>query len=57
MLSSQVENLHTIRAGCVNVNSLFNKVNFVNDLLISEKLVALGICETWLVNEISSSFV
>ena len=45
------------RVGVVNVNSLINKVNFIYNLLSVKNFLILGICETWLVEEVSSSFV
>ena len=41
----------------VNVNSLMNKLSFVNNLILTENLSVLGICETWLLNSVDSSFV
>ena len=43
--------------GTVNVNSLMNKLTYVYNLIKGEKLLALAICETWLVERISSSYV
>ena len=41
----------------MNVNSLINKLNFVGNLLGEEKLTLLAVCETWLVESVSTSFV
>ena len=41
----------------VNLNSLINKVAFVGELLRSNALKALAVCETWLTCEIPSSYV
>ena len=41
----------------VNLNSLVNKVTFVNDLIRGSGLSALAVCETLLTSEISSSYV
>ena len=46
-----------IRLGVVNLNSLMNKVRYVNDLMCESGLTALAVCETWLTSEISSSYV
>ena len=46
-----------MRVGTINVNSLINKVNFVSNLLEMQKFLILGVSETWLVGEMSSSFV
>ena len=43
--------------GTVNVNSLINKLTYVHNLIKCENLMALAICETWLVERISSSYV
>ena len=57
MSFSQLGDLHASRIGCVNVNSLFNKVSYIQSLLVSEGLIMLAICETWLVEGIESSYV
>ena len=41
----------------VNVNSLSNKLFYLNNLIDSNKIAVLGICETWLTEETPSSFV
>ena len=41
----------------MNVNSLANKVSFINNFIMSENLSLLGICETWLIGEVESSYV
>ena len=43
--------------GLVNVNSLVNKVNYVSSMLVDSDISILGICETWLVDSVPSSFV
>ena len=43
--------------GVVNLNSLMNKVMYVNDLIRGSGLVVLAVCETWLTSGISSSYV
>ena len=39
------------------MNSLSNKLFYVNNLINTNKISILGICETWLTKETSSSFV
>ena len=34
-----------------------NTVGYVSDLIVSSGLVALGVCETWLTSDVSSSYV
>ena len=46
-----------LRFGTINVNSLINKINFVEEILITYKFSVLCICETWLVESCPSSFV
>ena len=46
-----------INVGTVNVNSLTNKTTFVHGLIENHDLDILGICETWLVSSMASSFV
>ena len=46
-----------LRLGTVNVNSLINKVDFVAGLLDDFSVSVLSVCETWLVDSCSSSFV
>ena len=41
----------------VNLNSLLNKVSHVDYNLKSENIDVLGIAETWLINDISDSYV
>ena len=41
----------------VNLNSLTNKLNYVKNLLQSQNIDVLGISETWLVSEVSDSFI
>ena len=43
--------------GTVNVNSLINKLTYVHNLIKCENLLALAICEIWLVASILSSYV
>ena len=46
-----------LRIGTVNCNSLINKVVHVRSLLEREKLMVLGITETWLVGSVPGSYV
>ena len=46
-----------VSVGVVNVNSLTNKVLYVQNFLSSHNLWFLGICETWLLESCPSSFV
>ena len=46
-----------MKLGIVNLNSLFNKVNFVTNLLSVKNVDVLGINETWLTPSIGNSFV
>ena len=41
----------------MNVNSLSNKLFYLNNLIDSNNIAVLGICETWLTEETPSSFV
>ena len=43
--------------GTVNVNSLMNKLSYVHSLLCNNSLSLLVVCETWLTEGTSSSFV
>ena len=46
-----------LNVGYVNLNSLLNKVSHVDYNLNSENIDVFGIGETWLINEISDSYV
>ena len=46
-----------MKFGCVNVNSLVNKVLYLRHLICEYDLGVLAVCETWLVPSVSSSFV
>ena len=46
-----------MRVCTVNVNSLINKINSVHNLILDNNISVLGVCETWLVSSMSSSFV
>ena len=50
-------NVMGVNVGVVNVNSLRNKVTYVQDLISSVGLSALGVCETWLTGDTPSSYV
>ena len=41
----------------VNVNSLINKVNFMNNLALQNALDIISVTETWLTRDCPSSFV
>ena len=41
----------------MNLNSLTNKINLVNKLLINHNISLAGICETWLTKKVISSVV
>ena len=43
--------------GTANVNSIMNKLGYINDLLFSNNLSVLVICETWLTAACPSSYV
>ena len=49
--------MQSFHVGVVNLNSLINKINFVSNLLVEKDLYFLAICETWLIGDVSSSFV
>ena len=46
-----------VAVGVVNVNSIRNKLPYIQHLIDSDHLSAVGICETWLTSETPSSFV
>ena len=48
---------HPIKFVLVNLNSLINKVSFLNDIIKDNKVSLAVVCETWLINSIPSSFV
>ena len=41
----------------MNLNSLNNKVSYISNLIASNSISILSVCETWLVRSDSSSFV
>ena len=46
-----------LRACTVNVNSVANKVNYINNLLLDEELDIMALSETWLTTSCSNSFI
>ena len=46
-----------VKVGVVNVNSLRNKLSYLQNLITLYNLCALGISETWLTGDTPSSFV
>ena len=46
-----------VAVGVVNVNSIRNKLPYIQHFIDSDNLSAVGICETWITNETPSSFV
>ena len=46
-----------MKACTVNVNSIANKVNYINNLLCDEKIDILALSETWLTTSCKSSFI
>ena len=52
-----LRNSFFINIGHVNLNCLTNKVNYVENLLNCNNIDILGVTETWLVEEVSDSYV
>ena len=46
-----------MKFGCVNVNSLVNKVLYLRHMIGEHDLSVIAVCKTWLVPSVSSSFV
>ena len=51
------EDCKILKFGCVNINSLANKVVYIRHFIDKYKLSVVAVCETWLVPNVSSSFV
>ena len=56
-MSSRLVPDKSVKIGVVNVNSLRNKLFYISNFIDSNKIAALGICETWLNGDTPSSFV
>ena len=50
-------NFNILKACTINVNSISNKINYINNLIAEEKLHIIALSETWLTNNCNSSFV
>ena len=46
-----------LKFGCVNVNSLVNKVVYLRHMIGEYGLSIVAVCETWLIPSVSYSFV
>ena len=56
-MNSSSRKFDILKACTVNVNSIANKVNYINNLLLDEELDIVALSETWLTSSCSNSFI